>query len=198
MNLVDLKERIAIVDGFSPAERDFILDLINKRADNRWPWTCGHIAGAMCQECYRILAARAAEKMGATHGVSFAAKALPPATAQTDEAMRARQVLRGLCFDEPCKLMDPASCECVRDIESALQAAVAGEQQKIAVWMTAQGMATGHGDTTEDLLAEIRAWAVAGEREAVAIEVDEFAKKLGGDCQELVRTLAAAIRGEKP
>jgi hypothetical protein len=62
MNLVDLKERIAIVDGFSPAERDFILDLINKRAaNNRWPWTCGHLAGAMCQKCYRLLALRAAK-----------------------------------------------------------------------------------------------------------------------------------------
>lgn len=27
----------------------------------REPWTCGHVAGAMCAECYRLLAQRAHE-----------------------------------------------------------------------------------------------------------------------------------------
>jgi hypothetical protein len=35
----------------------------------------------------------------------------------------------------------------------------ADEREKLVVWMMAQGYATGHGDTTEDLLKELE-WQV--------------------------------------
>jgi hypothetical protein len=36
---------------------------------------------------------------------------------------------------------------------------IAAERNKVASWMMAQGYATGHGDTTEDLLKELE-WQV--------------------------------------
>lgn len=61
MNLVDLKERIALAETFTPDERDFLLNLVNGFPAE---WSCGHVAGAMCQECYRELAAKAHELRG--------------------------------------------------------------------------------------------------------------------------------------
>ena len=60
-------------------------------------------------------------------------------------------------------------------LEAAVEAARAEEREKVAHWMMAAGYATGHGDTTEDLLREL-AWqaderiagAGAAEREACA------------------------------
>jgi hypothetical protein len=55
-----------------------------------------------------------------------------------------------------------------RDVEYVLSAeslerfaalAQAAERNKLAAWMIAQGYATGHGDTTEDLLKELE-WQV--------------------------------------
>jgi len=34
-------------------------DLLPPKTETEW--TCGHVGGAMCQECFRILAARAHE-----------------------------------------------------------------------------------------------------------------------------------------
>lgn len=39
----------------------------------------------------------------------------------------------------------------------------AAEQEKVARWMIRKGYATGHGDTTEDLLAELE-WQIEEER----------------------------------
>ena len=36
-------------------------ELIRLRKDGEEEWTCGHIAGAMCQECFRLLAVSANE-----------------------------------------------------------------------------------------------------------------------------------------
>ena len=60
-----------------------------------------------------------------------------------------------------------------RDImQQALDALV--EREKVAAWMMAQGYATGHGDTIEDLLQELE-WQVAErEREACAKVCDEL------------------------
>ena len=40
------------------------------------------------------------------------------------------------------------------------------ERNKLAAWMIAKGYATGHGDTTEDLLEELRWQVRESEREA--------------------------------
>jgi hypothetical protein len=68
----------------------------------------------------------------------------------------------------------------------------AAERNKLAAWMTAQGYATGHGDTAEDLLEELEReigfdkaelWlkrineAVLAEREACALVCDEASDK---------------------
>ena len=60
----------------------------------------------------------------------------------------------------------------------------AAEREKVAAWMRSKSYATGHGDTTEDLLKELE-WQVAErEREACA--------KLAGP--HLNGAIAAAIR----
>ena len=41
-----------------------------------------------------------------------------------------------------------------------LEEAVAAEREKVAQWMIRNGYATGHGDTTEDLLEELE-WQIA-------------------------------------
>ena len=50
----------------------------------------------------------------------------------------------------------------------------AAEREKIAAWMRSKSYATGHGDTTEDLLKELE-WQVAErEREACAKVCEEL------------------------
>ena len=44
----------------------------------------------------------------------------------------------------------------------------ADERNKLAAWMIAKGYATGHGDTTEDLLKELEWQVRESEREACA------------------------------
>jgi hypothetical protein len=43
----------------------------------------------------------------------------------------------------------------------------AAERNKVAQWMMAQGYATGHGDTTEDLLRELEWQVREAERKAI-------------------------------
>jgi len=45
------------------------------------------------------------------------------------------------------------------DLERFSSLVAAAEREKVAQWMMAQGYATGHGDTMEDLLAEIE-WQI--------------------------------------
>ena len=52
--------------------------------------------------------------------------------------------------------------DCVGITESLKRFAAlvaAAEQEKVAQWMISQGYATGHGDTTEDLLEELE-WQI--------------------------------------
>ncbi len=53
----------------------------------------------------------------------------------------------------------------------------AAEREKLAAWMMRQGYATGHGDTTEDLLKQLD-WQIderiAAEREACATLCDQM------------------------
>lgn len=51
--------------------------------------------------------------------------------------------------------------------------AIAAERNKVAQWMMAQGYATGHGDTTEDLLKELE-WQVADRCAEIAYEAEPW------------------------
>jgi hypothetical protein len=72
----------------------------------------------------------------------------------------------------------------------------AAEREKVAHWMRTACYATGHGDTTEDLLREL-AWqaderiakAVAAEREACATVLDDWKKHnwTFEDCSTVIR-----------
>jgi hypothetical protein len=69
--------------------------------------------------------------------------------------------------------------------DTAYQAGAAAERNKLAQWMIDRGYATGHGDTTEDLLQELE-WQIAenwtrgmvngvqAEREACALLCDQL------------------------
>lgn len=70
-------------------------------------------------------------------------------------------------------------------VEAAKVVAAAAEREKVAQWMMQKGYATGHGETTEDLLAELdwqiaESWTkslvkgVEGEREACAKLCDDL------------------------
>lgn len=82
--------------------------------------------------------------------------------------------------------------------------AVEAEREKVAAWMTERSYATGHGDTTEDLLKELEWQVRESEREACAkvceesgaSYVNEWNKKLGvaDDLQEVALECAHAIR----
>jgi hypothetical protein len=69
----------------------------------------------------------------------------------------------------------------------------AAERNKLAAWMMAKGSATGHGDTTEDLLGELE-WQIAEglkmEREACA----QIAEEWFGPVKDRELYIAAAIR----
>ena len=67
----------------------------------------------------------------------------------------------------------------------------ADEREKVAAWMMQRGYATGHGDTTEDLLKELE-WQVREfEREACAKVCEE---QWGIDGTRTAQEFAAAIR----
>lgn len=53
----------------------------------------------------------------------------------------------------------------------------AAEREKVAAWMIQRSYATGHGDTTEDLLKELEWQVTEREREACATVCDEFAER---------------------
>jgi hypothetical protein len=101
-----------------------------------------------------------------------------------------------------------------RDRATRENAYVLAERNKLAQWMMAQGYATGHGDTTEELLKELEReigfdkaelWlkrindAVLAEREACAAgleDIAEEAKKISpeGFVWKTIQECAAAIR----
>ena len=53
-----------------------------------------------------------------------------------------------------------AVIEVMRELHEAKESAVKAEREKVAYWMMQQGYATGHGDTIEELLAELL-WQIA-------------------------------------
>ena len=78
--------------------------------------------------------------------------------------------------------------DCDEEVLKLVNAAIAAEREKVAKWMIERSYATGHGDTIEDLLAELD-WQIAEnwtramingvetEREACAKVLDDMAAK---------------------
>lgn len=58
--------------------------------------------------------------------------------------------------------------DAVQMAENAYKKGQTDERNKVASWMMAQGYATGHGDTVEDLLKELECQVRESEREACA------------------------------
>jgi len=85
-------------------------------------------------------------------------------------------------------------------VKAAFDAGSAAEREKVAQWMMQRGYATGHGDTTEDLLAELE-WQIAEnwtramvkgvetEREECAKVCEEWGafNKIAAECAEAIR-----------
>lgn len=53
------------------------------------------------------------------------------------------------------------------ELERFAALVAAAEREKVAAWMMGRGYATGHGDSTEDLLRELD-WQIAEKQEPVA------------------------------
>ena len=72
----------------------------------------------------------------------------------------------------------------------------AAEREKVAAWMRSKSYATGHGDTTEDLLKELE-WQVAErEREALGDIILDYAERddLSDSDESLLKHLFELIR----
>jgi hypothetical protein len=67
--------------------------------------------------------------------------------------------------------------DCDEEVLKLVNAAIAAEREKVAAWMMQRGYATGHGDTTEDLLSELEWQVRESEREACAKVCDVLADK---------------------
>ena len=86
-----------------------------------------------------------------------------------------------------------------RQMQSSVDKAL-NEKREIATWMMAQGYATGHGDSIEDLLKELEWQVKEREREACAKVCEErqevfekyYTKNLAAMCAEAIRA-----RGEQ-
>ena len=83
----------------------------------------------------------------------------------------------------------------VHELERFAALVAAAERNKLAAWMIERGYATGHGDTTKDLLKEID-WQIEerikNEREACAKAVEAKAHMFS--TLAAAKSLAAAIR----
>ena len=77
---------------------------------------------------------------------------------------------------DPHDMSDDFTCNLV-DIERFAKLVAVAEREKLAAWMIERGYATGHGDSTENLLKELE-WqieeSVRNEREACAKVCDQM------------------------
>ena len=109
-----------------------------------------------------------------------------------DESLRIKDIVKQTGYDKGhVSRLRKAS-----RIDKLIADAVAAEREKLAAWMMRQGYATGHGDTTEDLLKELD-WQIderiAAEREACAKVCEDIDAEYEG--QDVLATwCAAAIR----
>lgn len=88
-----------------------------------------------------------------------------------------------------------------KDIDSLLyvvETAAAAERQKVAAWMVERSYATGHGDTTEDLLKELEWQVRESEREACAKLCESLAgsmwvtREASLECSDAIRARGQA------
>ena len=76
------------------------------------------------------------------------------------------------------------------DLERFAARVTAAEREKVAAWMIAHLYATGHGDTTEDMLEELE-WQIAErERKACADIAAQYAS-----CEGIAQKIEQDIRG---
>jgi hypothetical protein len=79
------------------------------------------------------------------------------------------------------------------ELEAAAKAAIEAEREKVAAWMIERSYATGHGDTTEDLLKELEWQVRESEREACAKVCDDLSDQhswegcYADECAEAIR-----------
>ena len=103
-----------------------------------------------------------------------------------------RDELENLIYERTRYFVDVPVADCIFDL-------IAAEREKVAAWMRSKSYATGHGDTTEDLLKELE-WQVAErEREACAkvCEENQFREIEDYSCEPYnagCRSSATAIR----
>ena len=113
----------------------------------------------------------------------------PALTIRMDAAAELRRLheenerLRAKCDElgsdrETWYRMAELHCATIDRLKTSMREAVAAEREKVAAWKRARSYATGHGDTTEDLLKELE-WQVAErEREACAKLCEEKASRI--------------------
>lgn len=80
--------------------------------------------------------------------------------------------------------------ECQRPVCVSIRKAVATEREKVAKWMIERSYATGHGDTIEDLLAELD-WQIADGWNRALVEGSEVERE---QCAKLLDEMAAEDR----
>ncbi len=86
----------------------------------------------------------------------------------------------------------------VSDLERFANLVAAAEREKVAQWMIQRSYATGHGDTTEDLLAELEWQVREAERNGMVATASELGWALyGGDPFEDGVRDVAAIRARR-
>ena len=78
----------------------------------------------------------------------------------------------------------------IQELDHFVALVAAAEREKVAAWMRSKSYATGHGDTTEDLLEEIQAQVAENERWKCA----EIAEAYEPRCDVCPKGVAAAIR----
>ena len=61
----------------------------------------------------------------------------------------------------------------LKELERFAALVAAAEREKVAAWMMAKGYATGHGDSTQDLLQELEWQIREQEREACAYRANQ-------------------------
>ena len=64
------------------------------------------------------------------------------------------------------------------ELERFAALVAAAEREKVAAWMMAKGYATGHGDSTEDLLTELD-WQIREQERKACAKVQEFVCSTG-------------------
>lgn len=73
------------------------------------------------------------------------------------------------------------------DIQRFAALVAAAEREKVAHWMMTAGYATGHGDTTEDLLYELTWQSDERIARAITAEREECAKVCDFNCSDYTR-----------